>query len=88
MKVKEQFQIINVAEEYLAIPVGKEIDRFQGIVILSEDSYFLLTKMKENRTKEQLIEMLIKEYDIDSLKAEQEITLFLERLHALGMIED
>ncbi len=88
MKVKEQFQIIDVAGEFLAIPVGKEISNFQGIAILSEDSYFLLKEMKENKTKSQLIELLIKEYDIDSLKADREIDIFLEKLFNLGIIED
>ena len=88
MKIKDQFQIVEVAGEYLAIPVGKEIKKFQGIAILSEDSFFLLKKMEENRTKIELIEMLQKEYDIDEANAEREIDIFLEKLHNLGIVEE
>lgn len=87
MKLKPGFQLVDVADEYMIIPVGEETDSFNGIIALNEESYFLLQRMKDNSTVEELSNILMKEYDVDIDTAKSSVKLFIQKMLQYGVIE-
>ncbi len=55
MKIKPEFELINIADDYMLIPVGNQVEQFNGTVILNKVSAFLLELMKKDISKEELI---------------------------------
>lgn len=87
MKIKQGFEVVNIAEEYLMLPIGKEAESFKGIVALSEEAAFLLNNMKSSKSEEDLVQLLLNEYDVDEESARADINTFLYALSAIGIIE-
>ena len=82
------FEITNIADEYMAVPVGKESAFFHGVVTLSEPAAFLLKQMTEPRTREELIDLLLEEYETDRATVEAEFTAIMETFTELRLVLD
>ena len=86
MKIKPEFEIVNVADDYMLIPVGEQMEQFNGTVILNEVSAFLLGLMKTDISKEELVSSLIREYDVDPDVAQKDVESTLEKMNRIGII--
>lgn len=86
MKRKEGYILRKLAGEDILIPVGEEIANFNGIIKLNETAKFLWEKLKNDCTKELLIDSLIKEYSIENYIAETDVTDFLKEIANKNML--
>ena len=87
MKMSSSFELIQVADDYLAIPIGEAAMKSRDVFTFSKAAAFLLDKLKEPRSKDDLVALLVSEYDIDTEKAKLDIDAFLENLHDTGLLE-
>ena len=83
---KSSFEIVEVAREFMAVPVGETGKAFKGVVALNEASAYLLQHMSTPRTKEDLIELLTKEYQVKEDVAERDIAIFVQKASEIGLI--
>ncbi len=87
MKFKSCFEVVDVADEYLAIPVGEIAKSYGGVVALSETAAFLLKQMITPKTKEELTDLLVRNYEINLESAKKQIDTALILFDQLGLIE-
>lgn len=87
MILKSSFEVIQVADDYMAVPVGEEAQRFNGVVALSEAAAYLLRQMRTPRSREDLVRLLTEEYDVSRETAEHDVDAVVENLTGLGVIE-
>ena len=64
----------------MAVPIGEEATAFHGVVALSASAAFLLNSLNEPHTANELIEILLKEYDVDRETAEKDIKEIVPKL--------
>ena len=88
MKIKPGFEITNVANDYVLVPVGEQVEHFDGVVVLNEVSAFLLEKLNSDRTLDELALLLTDEFDVDLSTAQADVTAAIEKLKAIGVIND
>lgn len=86
MKLKPDFQIVQMANDYMLVPTGDQIDSFNGTVILNEVSAFMLNQLKEDLEKEDLVERLVKEFDVESATAREDVDVAVEKLKQIGIL--
>ena len=86
MKLKPDFQIVQMANDYMLVPTGDQIDSFNGTVILNEVSAFLLNQLKEDLEKEDLVERLVREFDVESATAREDVDVAVEKLKQIGIL--
>lgn len=86
MIVNPNFEITEIADEFIAVPVGSEIVAFNGIVALSEPAAYLLKQMKEPRSLEELVVLITEEYDVDKYTAEKDVKDIVEKLLEMGLV--
>lgn len=84
----KDFEIVTVADESMAVPVGEEATTFHGVVTLSDSAAFLLNILEEEKTMEEIIDKFIEEYDIDRKTVEEDIKGILPKLIELKLILD
>ena len=65
MKIREGFLLRNVAGNNVVVPIGQATLDFNGMMSLNETGAFIFSKMLDGTTKEQLIEDLISEYEVE-----------------------
>ena len=86
MKLKPDFQIVQMANDYMLVPTGDQIDSFNGTVILNEVSAFMLNQLKEDLEKEDLVERLVMEFDVDSATAREDVDVAVEKMKQIGIL--
>ena len=87
MKIKDNFLLRKVADSYVVVPVGKLTLDFNGIITLNETGAFLFEQLQKGAEREDLIENLLKEYDVDPEKAAADIDVFLEKVKDSDVLE-
>ena len=88
MRLKSNFEIIHIADEHIAVPVGDQATSFKGVVALSEPCAFLLEHMQEHRTAEELINLLLSEYDVDPITIKEDFNKVITNLIDMGLVEN
>ena len=84
----KDFEIVTIADESMAVPVGEEAIAFHGVVALSASAAFLLNSLNEPHTANELIEIILNEYDIDRETAEKDIKEMIPKLIELRLITE
>lgn len=87
MKIKENFVLRNVADEYIVMPTGSNISKFEGAVALNEVSAFIFEKLQNPMSKEDLVTALLNEYDVDEQTAANDVDNLISKFEGMGIIE-
>ena len=88
MKVREDLVLREVAGESILIPVGKIALDIKGMFTLTESGTLLYRKLTEDCTKEDLVQALLGEYEVDREKATEDVDAFLEQLETAGVLQN
>lgn len=88
MKVREDLVLREVAGESILIPVGKIALDIKGMFTLTESGTLLYRKLTEDCTKEDLVQALLGEYEVDREKATEDVDAFLEQLETAGILQN
>ena len=87
MKVREDLVLREVAGESILIPVGEIALDIKGMFTLTESGTLLYRKLTEDCTKEDLVQALLDEYEVDREKATEDVDAFLEQLETAGVLQ-
>ena len=88
MRIKEDFVLQEIADEYIVVPIAKEADRLNGIIKLNETGSFLWKLLAgREMTGDELAESLRESYSIDSVQAKDDVDKFMTVLMQLGCLE-
>ena len=72
----------------MAVAVGETSKNFHGMIRLNETGAFLWKKMAEKDcSEEELVDMLLKEYDIDRETAAKDVHKMIESLKAYPIFQ-
>ena len=88
MKIKDGYLLRNIADEWIIVPVGARLYDFNGLMTVNETGAFLWKLLQEERTRDELINSLISEYDIDIETSYNDLKEFIDSLIDSGVIEN
>ena len=83
MKLKMDFMLRKVAGYYV---VGESCVDFNGMVNLNETGAFLFRRLQQETSREELIQALLEEYEVDEATAGQAVDGFLEKLRQADLL--
>lgn len=87
MKIKEGFVLRDVMDEYIVMPTGDNIAKFEGAVVLNEVSAFIYKLLEQPRSREDLLIAVLDEYDVDEATAATDLDMLLAKLADMGVLE-
>lgn len=88
MKIKEGFIIRKIANTDMVVPIGQNIADFNGVITLNESAAFLWKRLKEGSEIPNLVDALIREYNIKRELAQRDVENFVARLQLADMLEE
>ena len=90
MRVKKGIELQNVCNEHLLIPAGIENVDFSKIISLNPTAAYLWENIAEldNFNIDTLVELLLKEYEVEEAVAREDCQLIVERWAEIGLIEE
>ena len=87
MKISEGYLLRAVAGKNIVVSIGNDVN-FNGMLTLNDTGVFFWNLLQNDTTKEEMLEAVLKEYDVSSDIALQDIENFLKKLKDTGILED
>ena len=88
MKIKPGYLLREVLDVAVIIGVGSENYTPNEIMSLNETGALLWHCLEKGAEKQELVENLVKEYEVDAETAEKDVDAFLIRLREKALIEE
>lgn len=88
MKLKGEFVLREVAGEIIAIPVGKTALNFNGMLCINAVSAEIWKGLQEGKTKAEILENILEEFDVSREEAAADLDVFLRQLSENNLLED
>ena len=87
MKVNSDFVMRNIAGENILVPTGEAAEKFNGMITMNEAAAFMWQNIDEVETKEDLVKMVLDEFEVDEETATRDVENFIIELSSINMIE-
>ncbi len=87
MKIKQGFVLRKVGTQWAAVAVGAELVDFNAMVSTNETGAFLWELLKNGSTRQELIDKMTAEYEVDEETAAADIDEFTGKLAEAGILE-
>ena len=88
MKAKAGFVLRNVVDEYILMPTGDNISKFNGTVLLNEVSAFVWEKLQNPMSRSDLLSAILDEFEVEKAVASADLDALLATLKEFGVIEE
>ncbi len=88
MKAKQGFVLRNIVDEFILMPTGDNIGKFNGTVLLNEVSAFVWEKLQNSISKEDLLKAILDEFEVEKAVAAADLDALLTKLREYDVIED
>ena len=86
MKRNSDFMLRNIAGEVVLVPTGQATQQFNGLITLNEVAAFIWKNLDEAGTREQLVKMILDEFEVDQKTAEADVDGFINALKIFVII--
>ena len=86
MKIKSNFILRKTAGTWIAMEVccdGKEVD---GVLTLNDSGALLWNALVNGCEREDLVAILMNEYDVDTVQAAEDVNAFITKLQNLNCL--
>ncbi len=87
MKAKYRFEIMDLDDGLVAVPVGEGAEKFRGVVKVNETAAAILKLLAEDTTEEQIVDAVMKEYAGDRAEIAGFVRETVEKLISEGIVE-
>ena len=86
MKLKDNYITQNIEDTQFMVAVGET--SFNGIVKSNKTAAFIVDLLKEETTKEQIVDAMCAKYDAPRERIAADIDKILEKLRSIGALEE
>ena len=86
MKLNTSFEVVDVSGEYMIIPLNNSTEVVNGVIVVTEAVAYLLKNMQDAKSEQDLVDLLMMEYDVEYERAQEDVHTMVEKLTDLGVI--
>ena len=73
MKRNTDFMLRDIAGEVILVPTGAATQQFNGMITLNEVAAFIWKNLDESKSKEELVDKIMDEFEVDVYKRQGNI---------------
>lgn len=86
LKASNEFIQREIAGEFILVPTGQMALQVKGMISLSPSGAFLWQLLQQETTQDQLVQAMLKEYDIDDKTATADVAEFVQQMRTVGVL--
>ena len=86
MKLKKEFILREIAGEYILVPTGETTLNFNGLITVNELGAFIWNNIEKVNSEEDLLKLILDEYEVEENIAREDLNEFLNKLKAAEII--
>lgn len=87
MKLKYEFEAMDMGDEIIAVPVGDNASELHGVIKLNKEGFEIFEMIKEGKSEEEIVAALTKKYDNDVQQLTENVRKTINTLQESGIIE-
>ena len=87
MRLKREFILRDIVGETILVPVGESTTSFNGLITMNEVGKFIWHNLSNVNSEEELVSLVLENYDIDKNIASVDVSEFLGQLKDADIIE-
>lgn len=87
MKIRYEFVARSIAGEHFLVPLGEAARKYSGLFALNELGAFLWERIPGAESEEQLVDLVLEEYQVDRDTAMADTHDFLHSLRDMGILD-
>ncbi len=87
MKLKYDFEIMDMGDQVMAVPVGDNAHELHGVIRLNETGAELLKMIQAGMSEDQMVETLGKKYETAESEIRAFVTEFVANFKEAGLFE-
>jgi uncharacterized protein YjbK len=87
MKIKKEMILREIAGESILVPGGDAVLDLNGLFVMTETGAFIWEILSDVESEAEILQRILKEYEIDEETAKNDIAEFLEKLRSFGIID-
>ena len=87
MKTKFSFEIMDLDDGLVAVPVGDSASQFHGVLKVNETAVAILKLLEKDTTEDAIVDTLLQEYSEDKEQIAGYVHEFVEKLIKEGIVE-
>ncbi|MCH5171991.1 MAG: PqqD family protein [Erysipelotrichales bacterium] len=87
MKISGKFILKNVGNESMLLPVNNDFMSVKNIITLNETSLEIYTLLKDGLNEEEIVERMLKDYNVDKEVLKKDVSDVIERFISLGVLD-
>lgn len=88
MKLKYNFDTVDMGDEIIAVPVGDDAEKIHGVVKLNKSGLEIMELLKEVISIDEIVEKLSSKYDNDRDEIKEDVIHIIDILKKAGIIDE
>ena len=88
MKIKNELMLREIAGNYIIVPVGGELVDLNAMININDTGAFIFKALETETTPEEIVNLMLKEYDIDVETAKNDVNEFIDVLRKNSMLSE
>lgn len=88
MVISSNYEIVDVAGECLAVPVRENAVKNKHVFSFSRAAGFLIKQLKSPKSKEELVQALLDNFEVGQGAAKEDVDQFISTLYAYGLLDN
>ena len=87
MKAKYSFEIMDLDDGKVAVPVGNGADQFHGVLKVNETAAAILKLLDQDTTEDSVVDSIMQEYSGAREEIAEYVHAYIEKLVSEGLVE-
>ena len=86
MHLKYTFEIMELSDQIIAVPIGDNVQAFRGVIKLNETSAFIFELLKEDITEDIIVDKLEMEYNAPKELLIHDVRRYIQEFNERGLL--
>lgn len=87
MKIKREFVLRKIGDSWMAVPIGNMVGKVHALISLNETAADIWNILQTEHSKEELLEALKAEYEVEPEILEKEVDKYLDILKEKDLLD-
>lgn len=86
MKLRYEFVVQEVSDDFIAVAVGADASKFNGIVKMNKTSAFVFDQLKNDVTEDEIVAKMLEKYDAEEKRIRKDVKDFIAKLSEADLL--
>ena len=86
MHLKYKFEIMDLGDQFIAIPINNNSGEFQGVIKINETASFILELLADDTTEDRIADAIMLKYDAPRDLIVSDVRSCIEAFDARGIL--